>query len=321
MIILPPPGLQVNFALMMKQIRSRYLQNALNDTVRELYIPEIDKELASYTPLECLSTLAGHGLRAELMFPVPIILRANPRLLGYYRLLYGYSQKEFYTTRTGMGRFKHMEERGILNAHGKVSLPELCTALCEAGHLLLTGIGGLELNARVLDELTLLTLGPQLRGGANVKRGTAGIQVVFNIIQKIVASSIKTVTEKQIEVLNAAGRKVLIEFASDPDIIIRIEMKNEFRKQIAIEVKAGSDFSNIHNRLGEAEKSHQKARRDGYVECWTVVNVDPFDAVMAAHESPSTNRFYRLVDLLKETGPEYIDFSERVASLTGITRE
>ena len=90
------------------------------------------------------------------------------------------------------------------------------------------------------------------------------------------------------------------------------------RNIIAIEVKAGVDFSNVHNRIGEAEKSHQKARADGYVERWTVVNVDRMDMAMAHRESPSTDRFYRLSQIDAGTGEEYQDFYNRVAALTGI---
>ena len=75
-----------------------------------------------------------------------------------------------------------------------------------------------------------------------------------------------------------------------------------FRQLIAVEVKAGSDFSNIHNRIGEAEKSHQKAKAHGYVECWTVVDVDKIDITMARQESPSTNRFSRISDMVAAAG-------------------
>jgi hypothetical protein len=91
-----------------------------------------------------------------------------------------------------------------------------------------------------------------------------------------------------------------------------------FRELIAVEVKAGTDFSNIHNRIGEAEKSHQKARADGYNECWTVVNVDKIDVEKAHRESPSTSRFYRISDIQRGSGSEYEDFRNRVVSLTGI---
>jgi len=167
--------------------------------------------------------------------------------------------------------------------------------------------------------LILLTIGAQLRGGANVKKGTAGIIDVFKTIHDIVKHAVSHFNETQLEILNAAGRKVFIEFAPDPDIVIREEMsEGRIRNIIAIEVKGGTDFSNIHNRVGEAEKSHQKAKAAGYVECWTVVNVDRIDLEMAKRESPSTNTFYRLSDLKALTGNQYQDFKERIISLTGI---
>ena len=186
MIRAPDPELQIEFAAALAEIRNRYLQNALGETVRALLVPEIDKELAAHVPTHSLTALAVHGLRGEMIFPVPLVLAANPLLLGYYRLLYGYSQKEFYTAATQIGRFKSMEERGVLSATVAPQLPELCNALCRAGALLLAGIGTAKISAALLDDLTLLTLGPQLRGGANVRKGTAGIRLVFNAIQEIV---------------------------------------------------------------------------------------------------------------------------------------
>lgn len=97
-----------------------------------------------------------------------------------------------------------------------------------------------------------------------------------------------------------------------------VETTASFAEKIAIEVKAGEDFSNIHNRIGEAEKSHLKAKERGFVECWTVVNVDRIDMAMARRESSSTNRFYRLSDIVSATGDEYTDFRNRVIALIGI---
>jgi hypothetical protein len=229
-------------------------------------VPDIDRELAAYVPPNSLSALAAHGLRGEMIFPVPVVLTANPKLLGYYRLLYGYSQKEFYATATGGSRFNSMEEHGRLTKAQMTELPGLCVALCGAGALLLSGIGTAKVSAALLDDLTLLTLGPQLRGGANVRKGTAGIRTVFNAIHDIVKHHVVELSETNIKITNAAGRCVLITFASDPDTIIREEMRaDQFRHLVAIEVKAGSDFSTIHNRIGEAEKSHRKAKVSGHV--------------------------------------------------------
>lgn len=319
MFKIPDPELQIDFYGVLAKMRKSYLQDALASTIRNMDIAEIDKALAAFVPKTSLATLASQGLRGELMFPVPLILIKNPRLLGYYRLLYGYSQKEFYTKATGVARFQSMEKRGVLTEANSDNLDDLCQALAGAGALLLDGIGAKRISKALLDDLTLLTLGPQLRGGANVKKGAAGIVTVFGAIHDIVKHDVKKATPSRIEIENAAGRRVLIEFAPDPDIIIREEMsKNNFRKLVAIEVKGGSDFSNIHNRIGEAEKSHQKAKAIGYVECWTVVNVDRIDMEMAKQESPLTNRFYRISDLVNGDRLEYQDFRSRVISLTGI---
>jgi hypothetical protein len=143
---------------------------------------------------------------------------------------------------------------------------------------------------------------------------------VYESIYAIVKSATVSFNESRITVKNAAGRTVYVEFAPDPDIVIREEMAPaSFAEKIAIEVKSGGDFSNIHNRIGEAEESHQKARGRGFGECRTVVNVDRLDTAMASRESPSTNRFYRLSAIIAGTGPEYADFRNRIISLTGIT--
>lgn len=316
---IPAPDLQIDFALNLAQVRKVYLQDALSETVRDLDIPILDRELAELVAAPSLAILASHGLRGEVLFPVPTILAANPRLIAYYRLLYGFSQKEFYTTATGASVFKSMEERGTINPRRVEELSEFCRSMCKAGAGLLAGISAQRVTSGLLDDLTLLTLGPQFRGGANVRKGVAGIVQVFNVIHNIVNVSIREASPQRIELINAAGRTVLIEFAPDPDIIIREEIRPEvYRNIIAIEVKGGSDFSNIHNRIGEAEKSHQKAKADGYEQCWTVVNVDRIDLAMAKRESPSTNRFYRISDLVTAEGEEFDDFRSRVVSLIGI---
>ncbi|MBI2425030.1 MAG: XcyI family restriction endonuclease [Candidatus Hydrogenedentes bacterium] len=317
----PSPDLQIEFSYALGQLRSLYLQDALAKALDDLEILELDRELSAYVPQENLRTLARHGLRGELIYPVPCVLVANPHLLGYYRLLLGFSQKEFYSSQFGLSRFKSMESKGSLTDKNKATLPELCKSLIGSAVSLTEGIGVDRLSRELLDDLTLLTAGPQMRGGANVKKGHAGIVDVFKAIHNIVEHAATRSSESRIEIENAAGRRVFIEFAPDPDIVIREEMSSEsFRNIIAIEVKGGTDFSNIHNRVGEAEKSHQKARAAGFVECWTVVNVDRIDMLMARQESPSTNRFFLLSDL-KHRREQYQDFRVRVISLTGIRSE
>jgi XcyI-like restriction endonuclease len=313
------PQQQIDFSVALAQARHLFLQEALGKTVAGLNLPDIDRELAALAPTRLLSALAMHGLRGELVFALPGVLRANPRLLAYYRLLLGYSQKEFFTTATGAARFKLLEAQGKLTKTAAADLEALCAALNQVAAELVDGVGLDRVSRQLLDDLTLLTLGPQLRGRANVRRGDAAIVKVFDLIHAIVKKSAKASDPGEIRLRNAARRTVLIEFASDPDIIIREQMAGDsFRNIIAIEIKGGTDYSNIHNRIGEAEKSHRKARADEYTECWTVVNVDRLDMQMARRESPSTDRFYSLAALLDPKTSEHRDFKNRIVSLTGI---
>ena len=321
-IRLPEPALQIDFSWALARLREECLQDALARTVLSLDIASLDRDLATYVTAADLAAVASRGLRGELLFAVPYLLEANPKLLCYYRLLLGFSQKEFYGAAYGIASFKGMEEAGRLSPAVADRLPGLCRALTECASGLLGGIGVGRISRELLDDLTLLTLGPQMRGGANVRKGTRGIESVFHGIHAIVAGRADVVESQKIVLTNAAGRRVVIAFAADPDIVIREQMtESSWRNVIAIEIKGGTDFSNIHNRLGEAEKSHQKARLNGFVECWTIVNVHQFDREMAAKESPSTNRFYRIADIISGHGDEYGDFRNRLISLTGIPNE
>ena len=318
-IQLPPPDLQAGFAVLLAQADNVFLQKALLLTVASLPLAQVDAELHALVPDEALAYLAAAGLRGELMFPVPTVLRANPRLLAYYRLLCGFSQKEFYLPKHGVAAFKPMEETGAVTPKCAARLEELCEAFSVAGAGLVFGVPSDRLSATLLDRLSLLTLGSQFRGSANVARGNAAIRLVFTLIEELTRAAITAKTLNRIEIKNAARRMVRVEFASDPDIAISEEIsRGEFANKIAIEIKGGTDFSNIHNRVGEAEKSHQKARRHGFTEFWTIVNVDGFDEPTAARESPTTNRFYSLADLSTRKGKAFLDFRSRLESLLGI---
>jgi hypothetical protein len=210
-----------------------------------------------------------------------------------------------------------MEDAGKLP--NNADLPGLSRAMIQCATVLVDGIGVKRITRQLVDDLTLLTLGPQLRGGANVKKGSTAIRAVFELIHSIVKDSVSKAFEKRLEVTNAAGRKVVIQFSADPDIVIREAIgKKDYRNIAAIEIKGGTDYSNIHNRLGEAEKSHQNARKKGYVECWTIVNVAKIDYDKAAQESPSTNRFYLLSSIIESGTEQFEDFRSRIVGLTGI---
>lgn len=318
-IRLDRPYTQIAFAEALKEIRLIYLQDALAAVVAAMNVRDIDQELYEYVDIASLNTLAAHGMRGELLFSVPCILKRSPRLLGYYRLLLGYSQKGFYTAATGVGKFESMEKRGTLSNRQRDLLPELCKEMNSQAKYMLEKFEDEFISSSFFDQLTLLTLGPQLRGGANVQKGSSAILDVFHIIYKIVEDAVVQSDGRYIELENKAGRKVVIQFSPDPDIVIREELAPGIHKNlVAIEVKGGQDYSNIHNRIGEAEKSHQKAKKDGYVECWTVVNVDRANIEMSQKESPTTNRFYKISGLLNEKSLEYRDFSLQISSIVGI---
>ena len=165
--------------------------------------------------------------------------------------------------------------------------------------------------------MQLLTVGPQLRGGENVRKGQEATKEVFDFIKEIVKSYVKHETEKTILIENDSGRKVLIEFSSDPDISIVETLKSRNEPLVSIEIKGGTDSSNIYNRLGEAEKSHLKASKFRFSEFWTLLRVD-IDERRAREASPTTHHFFNIDLLLSAETAENIKFREILGSKLGI---
>jgi hypothetical protein len=313
----PLPDLQIAFFDRLAHLRNLYLVDALLATVGKLDVEDIDKQLAVIVPKSAIRKVASWGLRGELLFPVPCLLQSNPRLLGYYRLLLGFSQKEFYGKNYGLSSFKSMEEKGTLSSAQLAQLDPLCRALAVSAHHLVRGVPKLDKPA--LHELTILTLGPQLRGGTLNLLGTQATQLVFRLIKSAVSQAITASSDREIQLRNAAGRVVLVEFSSDPDIRIREQLPSgASHNLVAIEIKGGRDVSNIHNRIGEAEKSHQKARKQGFTECWTIIGVSGLDISLANKESPSTDRFFFLHEILHEDSREAAEFREELLARVGV---
>ena len=280
-------------------------------------VTALDAELARYVGAERLGALARFGLRGEVYYPVPILLYANPQLLGYYRLLYGFSQKEFYNRQGAPFRaFAAMEESGVIPAERVAEVPNLCRSLVETGALLVDGLD--RLDREVVHELQLLTIGPLFRGSRNTDLGMAAVGLVFNLIKGLIhADYIQSVSDQEIRITNSAGRTVRMRFSSDPDIAISESSGATERRRVAIEVKGGTDVSNRLNRLGEAEKSHLKAQRKGFTEFWTIAAVPAsWDEVQA--NSPTTTSFFHLSAIGCVGSPEYENFKEQLASTLGI---
>lgn len=311
------PDLQVSFYYRLVSIRERYLQSALQSALDDVELKALDAELAKYASPEALKKVARFGIRGEVVFPTPVILQASPFLLGYYRLLFGLSQKEFYH-KGPFGRFKKLEESGVITPNTEDLIAPLCVSLNSTASKLVNGLDDLSID--IVHELQLLTIGPQLRGSENTRIGETSIQSVFDLIRDIIESEIHDQTRRSLRIQNAAGRPVLIEFGADPDVFVTEKVGESVRHVLSIEVKGGGDASNVHNRLGEAEKSHLKAKNLGCTDLWTILRVDVVDAA-AQRGSPTTTRFFNLDRILNHRTREFRDFREEFCSRIGIRLE
>ena len=315
---LAPPELQIVFAHRLVEMQRTHLQAALLQTIADLDIIKLDKQLGAVASVKALQKLASFGLRGEALFVTPLVLQAKPTLLTYYRTLLGYSQKEFYTG-TGLGVFKRAEDVGEFSAAASNQLHDLCKMMNANAWHLLQNIDTLAIGHGFLNELSLLSIGPQLRGGRNNQRGEAGVEEVYQLILSAIEHAKPVVSGRKATLHNAAGRLVSIEVAADPDIVIFEKIPGqEDRLLVAIEVKAGTDVSNIHNRIGEAEKSHLKAKARKFAQCWTVVNVARLDPEIAAQQSPTTNLFFKFSEVTNKASLEHVNFCASIVALTGV---
>jgi len=308
------PDLQISFYFRLQEVRNRYLQEALAHAVSSVPLQQINSELTAMVDDAVLKKVATFGLRGEIFFAVPVLMAAAPHLLGYYRLLLGFSQKEMYN-KGPFCRFKILEDRGIITPQALGQLPAFCSSLIRSAEFLVNSLDDLSLNT--VHEMQLLTLGPQLRGSQNTRIGGVATRIVYTLIHDFIAPYIVEKSERLIEIENSSGRKVLIEFFSDPDISIREVLPTGVRPLVSVEIKGGTDASNIHNRLGEAEKSHQKARQRGFAEFWTLIRVN-IDYLEAKRETPTTHRFFHLDRIANSETQEYREFRDLLCSLLGI---
>lgn len=308
------PELQISFYYRLKTVREEYLSSALQRTVERIDLKVLDDELNQLVPSITLNKLASFGLRGELIFPVPSILLSNPFLLGYYRLLLGFSQKEFYS-KGPFGKVKSLKDKGIIGKQAILLIEPLCKSLIASGSALLNELS--EISTDLISDLQLLTIGPQFRGSANNKVGQIATQKTFEVIKSIVKSYVVSTTPSSIQIKNDSGRIVNIEFAADPDIQIIEVLRSSKRGLISIEIKGGTDYSNIHNRIGEAEKSHQKAKKRGYFEFMTILRVD-VDYAILRNESPTTRHFFHLDKITDKNTNEYEMFREILSSILSI---
>jgi hypothetical protein len=201
--------------------------------------------LADFVGAERLAALAACTLRGETWYPVPYVLQAKPLLIGYYRLLYGISQKQF--SKRPFGQFAPMEGSNRLSPANDRLLPALCRSLIITGGELFSGVQ--PVSASAIHELQLLTIGPQLRGSENNLIGEDATRTVFGLIEDLVRPHLESSTSQALVVRNAAQRVVRIAFASAPDIAIIKALPTQSVTSVSIEIKGGTDVSNVHHPI------------------------------------------------------------------------
>jgi len=296
--------------------RKQWFMDALSEALGHLDQNTVKEQISKYVPTDVQKILAAAGLRDEHVFPVPAVIETRPSLIGYYRLLLGAPQKSFYKGSTGMGRFKLMEELGTMSKNAQFLVPGFCRAMASPLAELVRQIP--KITARDLHELPLLTFGSQLQGSNNTQIGKTAMKEVFVAIREIVAKYVVVTTDNRLTLKNSAGRTVLVTLSHDPDVRIQEQVSDQLHHKVAIEVKGGTDVSNAHNRAGEAEKSHQKAKKAGFPEFWTIISKQGLDLSKLESESPTTNHWFDVAEVLARKGHDWDAFRQRLAGACGI---
>lgn len=314
-----PPGAlrQLSFHQLLVAARKSWLMDALAEALAAADPNLVKGQLSTYVPADVQRLLATSGIRDEHVFPVPAVLEAKPTLVGYYRLLLGVPQKGFYKGGTGMGQFKNMETRGLLRAERRPDLEGFCAAMGSSLAELVRQMAP-QMSPRDVTELPLLTLGSQFQGGNNNAIGRQATVNVFLAVAELVKDHVTSQAERRIVIHNASDRKVVISLATDPDIRIQEEFNGQLWNKVAIEIKGGTDISNAHNRAGEAEKSHQKAKKDGFRDYWTIISKAGLNIEKLKAESPTSNDWFDVAQVLSRGGEDWNMFKSRFAEAAGI---
>lgn len=313
----PSASRQVQFHQLLVAARKTWLRDALSAALKTVDPVDLKQQIQQYAPRDVQQILAAAGIRDEYVFPTPVVLVRKPTLVGYYRLLLGVPRKGFYRTGTGMSLFQNMEKKDTVTPQQTAALPAFCKAMSVELAELVRGISP-RIATRDLEELPLLTLGSMIQGANNVKIGEEAKQNVFVVIREIVRLHIQSQTANTITVQNAAGRVVTLSFGADPDIRIQERFGDELRNRVAVEIKGGTDSSNAYNRVGEAEKSHQRARAQGFRDFWTLIATRRVDLAKLKSGSPTTRGWFDVTQILAREGPDWIEFRSRLIGEVGI---
>ena len=313
-----PPGAsrQLGFHQLLVAARKKYFMDALSEALRNLDQNRVKNQIADYVPADVRKLLAAAGLRDEYVFPVPCVIETKPTLIGYYRLLLGAPQKSFYKGATGMGLFKRMEEMGAISKKQQTHIPDFCAAMADPLAHLVRQIPNF--TDRDLRELPLLTFGSQLQGSNNTQIGKKAMQEIFLAITEILEKALTKKEPNRLTLKNASDRTVFVSLSHDPDVSVQEKVEDHIHSKVAIEVKGGTDVSNAHNRAGEAEKSHLKARQKGFKDFWTIISKTGLEMRKLEQESQTTTEWFDVTELLERKGRDWEEFRQRLAGAVGI---
>jgi hypothetical protein len=314
---LPSASRQIAFHQLLVAARKSWLVDALQEALSKADPALVKAQASQYVPTDVQKLLSSQGVRDEYVFPLPAVIEEKPTLVGYYRLLLGLPQKIFYSSSSRMAQFKSMEKRGSLTEKQRLALPLFCEAMSSPIADLFREVSTV-FSGRDVNDLPLLTLGAQFQGSNNNAIGKQATLDVFVSISEIVKRYTVSETEKRIQVRNASGRDVTILLGADPDVSIVEQFGAETRRKVAIEIKGGSDRSNAHNRAGEAEKSHQKAKRRDFRDFWTIIAKAGLDVAKLREESPTTTSWYDVTQVLGRQGEDWKAFRSRLCGEIGI---
>lgn len=313
----PSPSRQLAFHKLLVSARSRWLVDALQQALASIDPVVLKAESSKLVPVEVQKLLATKGIRDEFIFPLPVLIRQRPELVGYYRLLLGVPQKTFYSARTGMGPLKALETGHALGERLGSYVEPFCRTMISSLAQLAREMKP-SISLRDVTELQLLTLGSQFQGGQNNIIGQQATQEVFEAIAEIVRTHVFERKPREIRLRNSSKREVIILFGSDPDISVSEMFGAEIRKQLAIEIKGGTDQSNAHNRAGEAEKSHLKAKRKGFRDFWTLITKASGKERGLSADSPTTRHWFDIAQILNREGEDWTKFQSQLCGELGI---
>lgn len=296
------------FIFRVATVRQQRLSATLWNACTASDLDAVNTQLHRFVDPMALHQMACHGLRGEVCFAVPLLLQAAPPVVEYYRHFCGLSHRAVYG---------EMPKEAIpeINRVAARRLGPLCQKLCRAAQRIVSRLDDLSLST--IHELQRRSLMREHHLLSQSEIDDLRADNLHELLKRLLSPFMHERTRTSLRIENAAGRPVFIEFASDPDVLFTEKQGSTTRLVLSIEVKGGADASNIHNRLGEAEKSHLKAKRRGCTDLWTLTKVDVSREV-AERASPTTTRFFNLTRILDRSTADFRDFREALCLRLGV---